>query len=121
MSSRRLPTIEEEYDCVKCGACCATNWQEDHYVTLNEEDVRRLTDEDRERLIIYIDGEDRRPAMRTRYNRRGELVCAALQGFTGCRVSCSIYEDRPDACRRFSRGGMACDFARREMLGISTK
>ena len=118
--SRRLPTFDDEYDCQSCGACCTTNWEENHYVLLNEEDILRLTD-NRASLIVYPDGKNGRAALRTKINDYSEIVCAALDGCAGKRVSCSIYDDRPRACRRFARGGSACDYARREMLGISDR
>lgn len=38
--------------------------------------------------------------------------CAALTGSVGTSVGCSIYEDRPAACRAFTAGSPLCLEAR---------
>lgn len=53
--------------------------------------------------------------------RRGPLagaqacVCSALQGSLLSRVSCSIYNQRPEVCRSFEPGSARCKAARRQL------
>jgi Fe-S-cluster containining protein len=51
--------------------------------------------------------------MKTTNNR-----CVALAGEVGCGVSCSIYNNRPNACRAFVAGSQLCLEAR-AAAGIS--
>lgn len=53
-------------------------------------------------------------SIRTVHNENG-VVCAALRGNVGRRVSCSIYERRPEACRGFLPGSRDCLDARRNV------
>lgn len=39
--------------------------------------------------------------------------CAALEGEIGCRVECSVYENRPLVCREFQAGSEDCKMVRR--------
>jgi len=48
------------------------------------------------------------PLMKTTNNR-----CVALTGKVGCAVGCSIYNDRPAACRSFVPGSTLCREARK--------
>jgi Fe-S-cluster containining protein len=45
--------------------------------------------------------------MKTTNNR-----CVALTGKVGCDVGCSIYNNRPNACRAFAAGSTLCLEAR---------
>lgn len=112
----KLPVTD--YDCVKCGACCATNWQDEHYVYLSDGDVAHIPEHRRDELVVYTDG---LPSIGLRLNKQNTRVCAALSGKIGNSVACTIYEHRPFICRHFEPGSMECDYARREMLGISLK
>lgn len=47
------------------------------------------------------------PLMKTTNGR-----CVALNGDVGCNVSCSIYQNRPDACMKFAAGSELCKEAR---------
>ena len=96
------------YDCQSCGACCCN------------------TDENRaERYVDYVQVTARSPLSKqpallrklTVLNDKGErhmrLVgreqrCAALSGELGARVSCTIYQLRPAACRRVQPGSKEC-------------
>ena len=40
--------------------------------------------------------------------RMREGHCIALEGELGKSVSCSIYDDRPSACRQFEAGSESC-------------
>lgn len=39
---------------------------------------------------------------------RGQRRCAALVGRVDSTARCSIYEERPTACRQYERGGADC-------------
>ena len=47
--------------------------------------------------------------MKTENNR-----CIALEGEIGVSVKCSVYNCRPDACRKFEVGSDLCNEARRK-------
>jgi hypothetical protein len=105
---------EAPVDCHACGACCREAY---HSVTVSVRDpvVWRQPD-----LIM-------RQGHRFEIRREGER-CAALtveQGpapaqshAAGRRFACSIYPDRPLACRDFQAGGRHCLDARRR-VGLS--
>ena len=102
------------FDCQSCGACCCN------------------TDENRaERYVDYVQVTTRSPLTRNpkllrkltvvndRSERHMRLVgreqrCIALSGKLGERVSCTIYELRPAACRRVLPGSRECRRDRRE-------
>jgi Fe-S-cluster containining protein len=46
--------------------------------------------------------------------------CVALTGKVGCDVGCSIYNNRPNACRAFVPGSQLCLEAR-SAAGITTE
>jgi Fe-S-cluster containining protein len=102
------------FDCRSCGACCCN------------------TDENRaERFIDYVEVTPRsalskHPALLRRLTvlndhgerhlrlRGAEQRCIALDGRVGHKVSCSIYELRPGACRRVQPGSRECRRDRRQ-------
>jgi Fe-S-cluster containining protein len=43
--------------------------------------------------------------------------CSKLRGTIGKDVSCSIYSERPQACRDFEAGSLPCRVMRLELLG----
>jgi Fe-S-cluster containining protein len=99
------------FDCQSCGACC-TNPDENRregvreWVELDPRDVllrRRAA----QRLVVYNDDG-------VAHLRLDGQRCAALRGRVGARVSCSIYEIRPRACRRVEAGSDRCLQYRRE-------
>ncbi|CAB4136122.1 Putative zinc- or iron-chelating domain containing protein [uncultured Caudovirales phage] len=55
------------------------------------------------------------PLLKTCNNR-----CAALSGVVGESVSCTIYENRPQACRQFKAGSLLCLEARQSFYGKTT-
>jgi Fe-S-cluster containining protein len=112
---------EAPVDCHACGACCREAY---HSVTVSMRDP-----------VVW-----RQPALVVRHGHRFEIRregarCAALlaeesaPGSDGApqaprdsggprRFSCSIYADRPQACRDFEAGGRHCLDARRR-VGLS--
>ncbi len=84
---------------------------------LTEDDLERLTE--RDRRLLVVEPRERSGgewikflALRTKHDRRGNCRCKALRGTIGTKVSCSIYERRPIACRRFAVGNAVCLAAR---------
>ena len=96
-------------DCQRCGACCAYFQQVP--VLMVDATPRSLT-------WAVWDGEDRE-GERLRWLRRepAEGGCVAFAGPVGERVSCSVYELRPQACREFEAGSDRCHALRR-MYGL---
>lgn len=78
--------------CNNCGACCR-----DH-VPVAEGDSVPLE-------LTYVDGDGRRWMKRNNV----DPWCGALDMFTR---RCTIYEDRPIACRNFEVDGHGCNRAR---------
>jgi hypothetical protein len=97
----------EAYDCRTCGACCAPEIILPFYVTLRANDLARLTPEFRERNVA-------RASLLTKRDPIGRCVCVALRGTIGRRCSCSIYERRPDECRKLEEGTAECRRARKQ-------
>jgi Fe-S-cluster containining protein len=89
-------------DCRSCGACCGPPYPADSYIDLTPLDLARLSRGDRRHLA-----EGNAPALATAVTDDG-VVCSALRGRIGTRVRCTIYERRPDACRRFEPGSRGC-------------
>jgi hypothetical protein len=85
-------------ECVACGTCCFSTLAE--YVRVFGCDYDRMDDEAR----TYTEFQGNRCYMRIEDGH-----CAALRiDPTGPRFLCSIYEQRPDACRALERGSGAC-------------
>lgn len=92
-------------DCVACGRCC-------HHppisVRLEALDERRMS---RRTLEVYTEVLARAPFWRSMKND-GER-CAALSLAVPGLLTCSIYEERPVACRSVEPGSAECLEARR--------
>lgn len=108
--------VPASYDCLTCGACCASESPGEAYV--------RLTDADMERLrvtqlpVLRYEEQDSDPveyscSLGTKLDPNGRRVCVALNGCAGGENACSVYELRPAACRRYEVGGYFCRQARR--------
>lgn len=102
------------FDCQSCGACCVGNLDAKSYVHLFDVDVARLPAEWRGRLVPLRPIAGAAPFALATHDSAGLDVCVALRGVVGDRVSCSIYEARPDACRGFEPGARGCLEARCE-------
>ena len=87
--------------CQECGACCAVAISK--WVEVNESDFVRLGN------LGYLvqEGDVEKYSMRT----VDGVKCVALQGDVGSSCSCAVYEDRPDACRGFTRASPPCVLA----------
>ena len=85
------------YDCQSCGACCSHRWS------------WPILKKDRSDAINIPPNmvRDDYPLMKTTNGK-----CIALEGQVGCKVSCTIYENRPNACKSFKAGSDLCKEAR---------
>ncbi|MEK6725105.1 MAG: YkgJ family cysteine cluster protein [Deltaproteobacteria bacterium] len=77
-------------DCIACGACCMWNPPSLHGCDAEIPVRDKILDEDENGSPIFI----------MRYN---DGKCPYLS-----KGGCRIYDDRPDACRIFLRGGTTC-------------
>lgn len=101
-----MPDAPPEFDCLKCGACCAT-----FDVLLQGDDEDRF--ERKAELLALTVGYTRLATLPLRFMQRDDAGrCVALSGALGdCR--CTIYEHRPALCRAFEAGSDDCREARR--------
>ena len=99
-------------ECTRCGACCCNSPENlaegvREWVAIAPRDpilaapalVRRL-------VVVDDEGE---PHLRADEGGR----CLALRGRVGAQIECSIYRERPTACRIVEAGSEACLAARR--------
>jgi hypothetical protein len=114
---RELPACarwEPPVDCATCGACCREAY---HSVTVSVRDPvvwkqPDLVERHSHRFEIRRDGE-RCAALVDRRNDTSREPRERI-------FTCSIYEDRPQACRDFAAGGRHCLDARRR-VGLSAR
>jgi Fe-S-cluster containining protein len=115
-------------DCQACGVCCLPDKPEFGdvpWVMIFESDVNRLgrrnakkyTERDKgmflgpgQRLppVDSMPGVGNVKVMSIAKTKRGIPKCLALTGKVGKRVSCAVYEDRPEVCRSVRKGSQAC-------------
>lgn len=97
----------DETSCRSCGACCTPQRNDAVYVGVSASDVARFSRNFRNQSVAH-------GAILTKLDSVGHCVCVALRGTVGKRVSCAIYERRPDECRRLAVGSPECLAARRQ-------
>jgi Fe-S-cluster containining protein len=100
-----------EYDCLACGACCFSPWTGDGYVAVDEAEATQLS-----RLALpvihQVQGDGQTIAkLGTRIDSTGR-ACVAFRGSVGRACACGIYDLRPQPCRQFEMGSIACRQAR---------
>jgi uncharacterized protein len=84
--------IEDEIDCTVCANCCRVAT-----VQLSERDIEHLAHHFRMSRAAFLAGYTVEDAEEGRILRRSdEAGCVFLDG-----AACTIYDDRPDTCRRF--------------------
>jgi Fe-S-cluster containining protein len=102
------------FDCQACGACCC-NTDENRaeryvdYVEVTARAALRRHPALLRKLTVLNDKGERHMRLRGAGQR-----CIALEGRLGRRVSCTIYELRPAACRTVQPGSRECRRDRRE-------
>lgn len=127
----RLIAHETPLDCRHCGACCIAEIgrppgaaQSSGWADCTVADVAQLSREVRAKLAPVTHGPLRTRAIAAtpvRQTREFGALCAFLRGTPGRRVSCRIYANRPEICRRFEPGSEDCKSARERIgLGPST-
>lgn len=97
-----------ELDCIACGACC-----HDSNVILDEVDLDRFRNAGRKDLATskyIVRHKDGRISLR--FAKPGPCQLQAADN------RCTIYEIRPDNCRRFVTGSEACLAAREDTLKL---
>lgn len=105
--------MAEPLECRRCGACCGPRYDEETHVDLDRADLRRLSPRFR-RLHVLQPSCESAGSIRTKRNHNG-VVCAALRGSVGSRVSCAIYDRRPKGCRAYRPGSRDCLETRRRL------
>ncbi len=132
---------KQKPDCLTCGLCCIAPYDQDVFADVDDQSLERLLIQKGERwalknimlaspfdrLCDAIDG-GRSPgaAIKTHWKpvktgpMRGCRVCAcvALRGDPAHKVSCSIYEHRPESCRKAIQPGDNSCLAIRKAAGI---
>lgn len=136
--ARRRP---EKPDCMSCGACCVSLYDQDAFCDIDERDVRALGAAWAKRNVIFTSsfdilahalGGDSIPhaAIKTKWveQKAGPLkgaetcTCVALKGSLMKSVKCSIYEKRPRTCRvAVSPGDRTCLEIRRMFQDLIEK
>ena len=115
-------------DCRTCGLCCICLFDQDVFCDVTSEDEERLDEAFVRKNVVRpsllgeladsVSGrrtEDGAIKTKWRTVKTGPLrgisvnACAALRGSIMNRVFCSVYKNRPDACRKaLSQGDKAC-------------
>jgi Fe-S-cluster containining protein len=87
-----------KFECTTCGACCRFYTDGIVYgVKVSSADATRLPPE---LLVLCADDVTRLVA--------NGFQCAALERGADGIVSCRVYTDRPQVCRSFTKGSVAC-------------
>jgi Fe-S-cluster containining protein len=109
--------MNPEFNCQTCGACCSSPYSGEAYVALTDDEATRLI---RAQLPVILqrqggDPPEFLPRLGTKLDANAAKVCAAFGGVVGSTCVCTIYEERPSACRQFEVGGRQCREERRRM------
>ena len=115
--------MKKKPDCMTCGLCCVATSDQEAFCDLDDADLERLSeavgDSWIKRNIMFAStfdmiarrfdggrhGADMAIKTKSLPIKSGPLkgcescACVALKGVPMKKVSCSIYEDRPQACR----------------------
>jgi|SRR5581483_9516201 len=102
-----------DYDCTLCGACCVSEWPCLGHVMLDDTEIERLG-----RMGLPLVGAThplppyRYSMLATRIIEDDKRICVAFGGTVGQKCGCTIYEQRPELCRKYQVGGQECRKAR---------
>jgi Fe-S-cluster containining protein len=105
-------------DCRSCGACCTSESDEVvvyGFADLTSADVARMSSRVRAKLLEVPIGDKTHYSTNAKELPTGEYACQHLRGTPGQRCSCSIYETRPEVCRKFAVGSNRCRQSRRAL------
>lgn len=109
LCSRLAATAGADYDCRRCGACCLAAVATDGYVALADDEAARL----RALALPVVSMKEMLYLGTQEYDGPGGgCACVAFDGAPGFPSGCVIYEDRPEKCRQFEMGSVACRRAR---------
>lgn len=106
--------------CRSCGACCVAPADDPTYVSVDRKDLARLP-----KSFVRLHVVKGAISTSTREYKSGPLdgadvcTCVALKGNVGSRVSCSVYDSRPEVCRVFTPGKPACLESRRQVFDLA--
>jgi len=89
-------------DCQRCGTCCTS--QSRDYVTVKASDLKRMSDVAK---ALVAPGESVRFMRMLRTEASAHCAALTVDPDAGT-FRCSIYEERPDACRDFTQGSDKC-------------
>jgi Fe-S-cluster containining protein len=92
-----VSAVEVPTKCTDCGCCCFSN--EPDYIAVFEVDWQRMGPKARA-LCLERNGR--------RFMRFAAGRCSALELSSGGSATCSIYLERPDACRWLEQGSGEC-------------
>ncbi len=113
------------HDCRTCGACCAS-LAEDRPTLADvlPSDLARMSPRTvRLRVLREHDAHGTKTAWKQQvtgpFAGHKACVCSALRGSLLSRVSCGMYDERPDVCREFEPGSKRCKEVRAAALAIS--
>lgn len=108
-----METVIDGSSCPSCGACCGNPIADvpEWAGPLSPLDYARLPQELRGQLLSIGEG-DVAGLYMPNVDAADGGRCSQLAGTMGEQVTCSIYEQRPEACRSFEPGSAACRDAR---------
>ena len=97
-------------DCKKCGCCCVAMEDNTVWADVEEEDAKRLGSRLVREHVVEKGIKTRWKVQKTGPFREYELcACTFLRGSVLHRVSCSVYDKRPQVCRvAFQPGDREC-------------
>lgn len=102
-----------EFNCLECGACCVSEFDQADYCDITDEDKARMG----ARLMRYVNESSSflqySGAIKTEWREqktgkyKGLLFCSChfLRGSVMSKVRCSIYAKRPSICRSAMQPG----------------
>lgn len=101
MSNATVTNVIPNNPCISCGACCA-HFRVSFYWA--ESEAKGLAVELTEQINSFFSC--------MKGTNQAAPRCAALSGEIGEQVACSVYEQRPEACKEVQSGDEKCNIAR---------
>jgi len=116
--------MHEMPDCRTCGLCCTPDMDYGYLPDIEEHELARFSPTWVRRCIVKV-GKWKAIRTASKLQRCGpfagtkQLVCIALRGSLMHRVSCAIYDRRPDVCRDAIKPGDADCLALHKMTSLA--